>query len=161
MKRRYVLAFVLTALAGTGLHFLYDLWPNPLFGLIAPVNESVWEHLKLLFWPFLAVSWYLARHTGNFSAAGAHLSAALLMPLWLLGVYYLLRSGFGITGLAVDIALYYLTLAAGFVYALAHRNAPRFGRAAGTLAMLTAIWASCLLVFSIAAPDFPIFWAET
>lgn len=22
-------------------------------GLIAPVNESIWEHLKLVFWPFL------------------------------------------------------------------------------------------------------------
>ncbi|PQO24012.1 hypothetical protein C2I36_05295 [Rhodobacteraceae bacterium WD3A24] len=37
---------------GSALHFLFDLaggWP-PL-ALIAAVNESIWEHLKLAFWP--------------------------------------------------------------------------------------------------------------
>lgn len=39
---------------GTLLHFTYDAlgkW-KPV-GLIAPVNESVWEHLKMGFWPTL------------------------------------------------------------------------------------------------------------
>ena len=48
MKGRFFLAFVLTALAGSALHFGYDLCPSPLVGLICPVSESVWEHLKLL-----------------------------------------------------------------------------------------------------------------
>ena len=39
------------SLLGTLLHFTYR-WSgrNP---LIAPVNESVWEHMKLLFFPML------------------------------------------------------------------------------------------------------------
>ena len=47
MKKRFWLAFGIAVLAGTGLHFLYDVCPAPLVGLFAPVNESVWEHLKL------------------------------------------------------------------------------------------------------------------
>ena len=40
------------SILGTLLHFTYR-WSgrNPLIGLIAPVNESVWEHMKLLFFP--------------------------------------------------------------------------------------------------------------
>ena len=31
------------------LHFLYDLFPNFLTSIISPVNESIWEHMKILF----------------------------------------------------------------------------------------------------------------
>lgn len=31
------------------LHFLYDLFPNVLFSIFVPVNESIWEHMKILF----------------------------------------------------------------------------------------------------------------
>ena len=44
--------FALSTLGGTLLHFLYD-WTGK-SSLVAPfsgVNESTWEHMKLLFWP--------------------------------------------------------------------------------------------------------------
>ena len=49
-----LLGFGVTALGGTLLHFLYDwlgeaVWVAPFSG----VNESTWEHMKLLFWPML------------------------------------------------------------------------------------------------------------
>lgn len=39
---------------GTLLHFVYD-WSNKhsIVGLIAPVNESVWEHMKMVYFPTL------------------------------------------------------------------------------------------------------------
>lgn len=30
-------------------HFLYEWFPNPLFAIFFPVNESIWEHMKILF----------------------------------------------------------------------------------------------------------------
>ena len=51
MARRWIAAWLGAALAGTALHFLHSWLPNPLTALFAPVNESVWEQLKLLFWP--------------------------------------------------------------------------------------------------------------
>ena len=46
--------FATTSLLGTLLHYLYDflgkaVWIAPFSG----VNESTWEHMKLLFWPML------------------------------------------------------------------------------------------------------------
>ena len=45
---------ILSLIAGVLMHFLYE-WTeyNYLAGLISPVNESTWEHLKLLFFPVL------------------------------------------------------------------------------------------------------------
>ena len=34
-------------------HFLYKLSPNTLFSIIFPVNESIWEHMKLIFSSFI------------------------------------------------------------------------------------------------------------
>ena len=36
---------------GVLLHFLYAWLPNPLTALFSPVRESLWEHLKILFYP--------------------------------------------------------------------------------------------------------------
>ena len=46
--------FAVTSFGGTILHFLYEwlgsaVWIAPFSG----VNESTWEHMKLLFWPML------------------------------------------------------------------------------------------------------------
>jgi hypothetical protein len=45
-----------TVILGTVWHFVYQmsgkLYP---IGLISPVNESVWEHLKIVFFPFIIV----------------------------------------------------------------------------------------------------------
>lgn len=30
-------------------HFLYDLFPNTLFSIFFPVNESIWEHMKMIY----------------------------------------------------------------------------------------------------------------
>ena len=37
-------------------HFMYKWIPNTLFSLIFPVNESIWEHMKLLVTPVLIFS---------------------------------------------------------------------------------------------------------
>ncbi len=157
MKKRTWLVYIAAVLAGTALHFIYEWWPNPLIGLIAPVNESVWEHMKLLFWPFFGAAVWDYCHDRRLCVWGAYMAAQLLMPAALLGCYYLLETGFGLSGLVIDLALYYLTMAGGFWFAGQHRNSAKFGSAAGVLTMAAAVYGSCLLVFTIAAPNFPIF----
>lgn len=52
-----IITVIITVLLGTLLHFLYE-WSgnNDVAALFSAVNESTWEHLKLLFFPFLLVS---------------------------------------------------------------------------------------------------------
>ena len=109
MRRKWGLVFTLAVLGGAALHFLYDVWPNPLTAVLAPVNESVWEHLKLLYWPFLAAAFVLARGADDARGRWCGLLVGLLAaPLLLLGAYYPLRYGFGVHGLWLDLLLYVL-----------------------------------------------------
>ena len=34
-------------------HFMYDLFPNNIFALVFPVNESIWEHMKIIYYCLL------------------------------------------------------------------------------------------------------------
>lgn len=55
LKRFCLIGMVFTILVGTISHFVYE-WSgnNFLVGLIFPVNESTWEHMKLIFFPMFA-----------------------------------------------------------------------------------------------------------
>jgi len=49
-----IIGAIFSILVGSLLHFVYK-WSgsHPLVAIIAAVNESTWEHLKLGFWPLL------------------------------------------------------------------------------------------------------------
>lgn len=47
-KSRYI-ALIGTIVLAFLFHFAYQIFPNFLFSIFFPVNESVWEHMKLLF----------------------------------------------------------------------------------------------------------------
>lgn len=52
--KRNVIGFFIISVLGTVSHFVYEWTGKPyLIGLFFPVNESTWEHLKLLFFPSL------------------------------------------------------------------------------------------------------------
>ena len=154
----YFLAFLAAAAAGSALHFLYAAVPHPLTALIAPVNESVWEHLKLLYYPTLAAAFVLSRRTKDKNRLwSGFFAASLAMPAALLGAYYTLASGFGVEGLWLDIGLYVLTMAGGFALALALFRSGRAARWGGVLLMLVIFYGAFLVVFSFAAPGLPIF----
>lgn len=52
LKKWQVIVIIICLILGTLLHFTYQLSNyNPIVGIFSAVNESVWEHLKLLFYP--------------------------------------------------------------------------------------------------------------
>ena len=52
-----IAGFVFTSVMGVMLHFLYDFsGQNKVVAIFSAVNESIWEHLKLLFYPMVAVA---------------------------------------------------------------------------------------------------------
>ena len=157
MKRAYIISAVLAAAAGTALHFLYTISPNLISALLAPVNESVWEHLKLLFWPVLGAAVVLsARAPCRIRLWCGFLTALLAMPVFLLGMYYLLRR-LGLSGLALDILLYYVTIFGGFWLAWHLQRAGRLQRHCGILLMLVILYGASLILFTFAAPPLKLF----
>ncbi len=60
LKRYTIIGIVFVLITGTLAHFLYD-WTerNHIVGLFTPVNESIWEHMKLLFFPMLVYAFIM------------------------------------------------------------------------------------------------------
>lgn len=53
-KKYVIVGFFIVGILGTLFHFVYDWSGQAWFvGLFVPVNESTWEHMKLLFIPML------------------------------------------------------------------------------------------------------------
>jgi hypothetical protein len=49
-----LVGMVFIILLGSMLHFTFEWSGNqPIVGVFSAVNESVWEHLKIAFWPAL------------------------------------------------------------------------------------------------------------
>ena len=55
-----IIGFVFVSVIGTLAHFVFE-WSgnNTVVGLFCPINESPWEHLKLIFFPYLI--WTIAQ----------------------------------------------------------------------------------------------------
>lgn len=70
LKRYQTIGIIFVAISGVLLHFLYEWTDNNfIIGVFCPVNESVWEHLKLLFIPYLIYTFFqlfvLSEHFPN------------------------------------------------------------------------------------------------
>ena len=53
LKKIKIVGVLVVFLLSFPLHFLYDFFPNFLTSIFAPVNESIWEHMKIIFTAYL------------------------------------------------------------------------------------------------------------
>ena len=111
-KRQLVTTWLAALLAGFVLHFLYQWWPNAVTALFSPVNESLWEHIKLIFWPFLGAALVLNR-----DRPGGIRPWLLVLPLLCaltLALGWVYNVTLGGESLGVNIAVYALVMTLGF-----------------------------------------------
>ena len=52
-KLQFILFLSMPFLIAIPAHFLYELLPFPLFAIYFPINESIFEHIKLIFTPII------------------------------------------------------------------------------------------------------------
>lgn len=154
LNKTELLVFVLATAAGTGLHFLYAQFPWVLTALIAPVNESLWEHVKLLYWPCLAAGLFLHRRQPHLLGQRAFaLLAASAGMLVIAYIYHILLQG---SSMVFDIGLYLVMMALFFL--LPHLlNQPFWQRAQELLVLLAAALGLATLLFTFFPPPFLLF----
>lgn len=100
--------------SGSALHFVFG-WSGhwkPV-AIVAAVNESVWEHLKLAFWPGLLwaflESWSVRSNAGRFWAAKG--LALVVAPLLIVSLFYGYTSFIGRNWLTLDITIFVIAVA--------------------------------------------------
>ena len=112
--KKFITPFLVIGFAGVLLHFLYE-WTNenPVIGIFSAVNESIWEHLKLLFFPALVYSMIIQILTkGKIST---NLLASLIGILsgmaFTIVVYYTYTGILGYQISWLNIAIHFLSVA--------------------------------------------------
>ena len=164
LLRWELIGCLFTGTAGTLLHFVFGWSGNsPLFGAFAAVNESTWEHMKLLFVPFFLFTMVqfivFAEPLRNFFAVK---SASLLAGLLAIPVlFYTLSGMFGKTPSWVNITIFFL--ADALVYALGRRLLVRGALRGGAwqLAGFLLLWALAFafVFFTYRPPQLPL-WQD-
>lgn len=148
-------------IVGAMFHFLFE-WAggwSPV-GVIAAVNESVWEHFKIAFWPalFYAIIEYpfLRRYTNNFFIAKA--IGIYVMPVVIAAIFYGYTAIFGEEILIVDISIFLVAVAAGQLASwkiLTLKQWPRWVGGVGVVMVI--LLAVAFGVFTFYPPELGIF----
>ena len=163
MKQRSILwqsaGFAAATFGGTILHFLYDwIGESILVSPFSGVNESTWEHMKLLFWPlflFALVQRRFFRGQENYWCVKL---AQILLGLTLIPVLFYTYNGvFGQSPDWINVTIFYITAALVFLF---ERWA--FKRDRHCKSQQLAFAAICLLgvlfvVFTFKPPQIPLF----
>jgi hypothetical protein len=129
-------------------------------GVIAAVNESVWEHFKIAFWPalFFAIIEYpfLKRYTHNFFIAKA--IGIYVMPVAIAAIFYAYTAIFGEEILAVDISIFFVAVALGQLASYKILTLKQWPRWMGGMGVIMVILlAAAFGVFTFYPPELGIF----
>ncbi len=152
--------FAVTSLMGTVLHFLYDwlgkaVWIAPFSG----VNESTWEHMKLLFWPMLVfaiVQSFFFEEREDFWCVKLR---GILLGLGLIPVIFYTYNGvIGRSPDWINIAIFFIAAGIAYLYEtrLFKKETVRCKMPKLAIAILALI-ALLFVIFTFATPEINIF----
>ena len=152
--------FGVAAAGGTLLHFLYDLlggaaWIAPISG----VNESTWEHMKLLFWPmfiYAIVQSFFLRDREDFwcvKLRGILLGLALI-PI----IFYTYNGVIEKSPDWINIAIFFISAAVAYIYETRLFNSRKVKCKSSKLAFaVLCVIALLFVVFTFRTPEIGIF----
>ena len=154
--KKLILCYFAAAALGVLLHFLFTWFPGPVTALLSPVRESVWEHVKLIYFPLLAASLYMGRG-GNGMGRAPWLLSLIMACAVMLCLGYMYHIVFRGEAVLVDLILYFFTLSLGFLlpgtlWPLC--EGPGTGKAAWAL---TAALGALIVWFTFFPPDAALF----
>ena len=155
-----LMGFAFTSLGGTLLHFLYDRTGGAIF--IAPfsgVNESTFEHMKLLFWPMLLFAVIERLFLSDLEGFWCVKLRGILLGLVLIPVIFYTYNGvIGKSPDWINIAIFFVCAAIAYLYEACKmlREPPRCHhpiRAISTLGVIAILF----VVFTFFTPEIGIF----
>ena len=112
-----VAGFIFTSVLGTFLHFLFELTGGSVIAaLFSAVNESIWEHMKLIYYPMVLFAVIEYRIWGReeprfwcIKLAGIALGLALIPT-----VYYLYTGILGVSADWFNVTIFFIAAAAAY-----------------------------------------------
>lgn len=160
LERYIIVGIIFTVVAGILSHFVYE-WSgeNFILGFFFPVNESTWEHMKLVFFPMLVYGLFAVRHLKNeYICIDKAFSIGILTGIFLIPVIFYTYSGI----LGYDVAwLNILTfiLSVIIAYVMIYKAAKSCDDSEETVFSKILVWAFFIafIAFTYNPPELGIF----
>ena len=141
-SKETIIITALLILFGTGMHFVHHFpFFNHFLGYIFPVQESVMAHMKMVLYPMLLLSLYLAISRRDIREFGAPILAGLaVMPL-IVAAFFSYWVFVHHEIMALDIVLYMAAIVGAVMLALRWRES----------SFVRRLWPLWILVFILSA----------
>ena len=158
-----ILGIPVLFILGYFMHIIYDLTGQiTLVGMLTPVNESLWEHLKMVLLPMIGwwgFYYYINREKYEINKDKwffALVIALISSILTILAFYYIYTQAFGIELLALDIFDLLLSVAVGQFLGLhmyKYSKGIKVQISIGILLLLVIVF----VIFTFSPPHIPLF----
>lgn len=159
IKDYQIFSVIVTFILGTLLHFTYELsGESSIIASFSAINESVWEHLKLLFFPMLLTTivgyFYLGKNVPNFLCSKA---IGIITSMLFTVIFFYTYSGILGKNIAIiDISSFFIATILGeyVAYRLMNSTFKCNHKIAIIVLILIGI---CFITFTYSAPKIGIF----
>ena len=156
-----LIGFVFVSILGTLSHFAFE-WSGYSYAVafLCPVNESTWEHLKLLFFPYLI--WTVAEYYIMKKESGIIISKSIGAAAGMLAIAIFYYTYTGMWGKSIDILnilSFFIGVSVSFITdsrLIKSKKLKKSGLNALGIAIFIAIGAM-FFIFTVAPPLIPLF----
>ena len=156
-----IIGMIFIIILGSMFHFTFEISGfNPVVGAFSAVNESIWEHLKLGFWPliiYMAIEyWKIKNKTNNFflAKAVAACSIVLIIPI----IFYSYTSITSDPILAIDIGSFIVAVVVGQFLSYKLLTFKEQSKTVELISIIVlAVLAVLFIVFTFYPPHLPLF----
>ncbi len=164
LKFFIIIGIIIVLVTGSLSHFLYS-WSgnNYIIGLFAPINESVWEHMRLLFFPMLTYSLFMIfRFKETCPCVTSSFLFGTLTGTWLIpSLYYAYTCILGKNIFLLDIITFIFSVILSFWLTYKLSLSCRLKAYTHLLVGLIFILFICFVIFTYHPPNAKIFRSPT
>lgn len=158
-KKYQIFSIIFACILGTLLHFTYKLsGENSFVASFSAVNESVWEHLKLLFFPMLLTTiigyFYIGKDLPDFLCSKTF--GILVSMLFIIVFFYTYTGIIGKSFVFIDISSFFIAVILGEY--LAYKLMINNFSCNNITAIITLLFLlTCFITFTFFTPKISIF----
>ncbi len=151
---------IFVLILGTLAHFFYE-WSNgnPLIGLFTPINESTWEHMKLVFFPMLLFTVIATPKLKDiYPCITSSFLSGILIGTCLIPIFFYTYTGIlGYNLLFFDICCFILAVIAAFCSSYKLTLSCIMQKNTNVLLIAVGILLICFVAFTLFPPDIALF----
>ena len=154
-----IISTIFVMVLGTLLHFTYK-WSNNnmLVGIFSPINESIWEHLKLMFFPMLItiIIGYLYKGKDVDNYLSSKVIGTIVMLSFTIVFYYTYSGILGTNYTGVDVSIFFIAVALG-QYVSYKLMKTKFHGNNITATIILLVLLLCFVIFTFFPPNIALF----